>query len=163
MTARRDESRFVARLRALCLSLPEVCETVSHGAPTWWAKTRTFATFADAESHHGKGRHGVWLKATPENQRFMMAAQTDRYFVPPYVGPAGWIGVHLDAGTDWNDLAELLRDAWRLAAPPALLRRLAAIGAKTPESTRPAPPATKRPRRANGVASPASRAPRKRR
>ena len=54
----------------------------------------------------------------------MVRAAPDRFFVPPYVGPSGWIGVYLDRGADWDELAELLRDAYRLTAPKRLLARL---------------------------------------
>jgi hypothetical protein len=52
----------------------------------------------------------------------MIAAAPDRFFVPPYVGPSGWIGVYLDSPeTDWGELAELLWDAWRMSVPKKLL------------------------------------------
>ena len=166
MIVRLPEPRIVAHLRALSLALPEARETVSHGAPTWWAKTRTFAIFSHAETHHGMGRHGVWLKAAPENQRYMVAARPDRFFVPPYVGPSGWVGVYLDADTDWAELAELLHDAWRHAAPPAVLKRAAPdrrdLAATVPRdanatSAIPATPPATRPRGAKAAARPASR------
>lgn len=49
-----------------------------------------------------------------------------RFFVPPYVGPSGWVGVWLDAKTDWTELAGLLADGWRLAAPKRLVADTAA-------------------------------------
>jgi hypothetical protein len=50
----------------------------------------------------------------------MVAAEPHRFFVPPYVGPSGWVGVWLDAEVDWNELGELLRDAYLLVAPKRL-------------------------------------------
>jgi hypothetical protein len=51
----------------------------------------------------------------------MVEAAPERFFVPPYVGPSGWVGVWLDAGTDWDELAGLLADGWRLVAPRRLV------------------------------------------
>ena len=84
-------------------------------------KNKLFAMYADAGNHHGGGRPAVWCKAAPGNQALMVRAAPDRYFVPPYVGPSGWVGVWLDKGVDWDDVADLLRDSWRLTAPKKLL------------------------------------------
>jgi hypothetical protein len=83
------------------------------------------ANYASAESHHGGGRPSVWCKAEAANHAAMVALDPDRFFVPPYVGPKGWLGVYLDGDVDWKELAGLLRDAWRRTAP----KRLAALHA----------------------------------
>jgi hypothetical protein len=90
------------------------------GTPTFRVKNKLFAMYAPA-SHHAPGRTGVWLKAGADNQAFMVKAAPDRFFVPPYVGPSGWVGVYLDRRPDWGELAELLRDAHRMTAPKRLL------------------------------------------
>jgi len=56
----------------------------------------------------------------------MIRADPDRFFVPPYVGPSGWIGIRLDKSPDWHEIGELMRDAYRLVAPKKLLARLEA-------------------------------------
>ena len=109
--------RPLTRLRKLCLALPEAHEVEAWGEPTFRVRNKMFATYASADSHHGAGRAAVWCKAAPGNQDLMVRAAPQRFYVPPYVGPSGWIGVWLDDGTDWAELAELLRDSWRLTAP----------------------------------------------
>ena len=116
--------RPLTRLRRLCLALPEAHEVEAWGEPTFRVRNKLFAMHADAGNHHGDGRAAVWCKAAPGNQGLMVRAAPDRFFVPPYVGPSGWIGVYLDRGADWDELAELLRDAYRLTAPKRLLARL---------------------------------------
>jgi predicted DNA-binding protein (MmcQ/YjbR family) len=76
--------------------------------------------YAAAGNHHGGGRPAVWCKAGPGNQALMVRAEPERFFVPPYVGPSGWIGVWLDRSVDWAELADLLRDSYRLVAPKRL-------------------------------------------
>src|SRR5919112_5973792 len=116
----------LARLRKLCLALPGAHEVEAWGEPTFRVRNKLFAMYADAGNHHGDGRAAVWLKAGPGNQDLLVRAAPDRFFVPPYVGPSGWIGVYLDSPqTDWAELAELLRDAWRLSAPKKLVDRVA--------------------------------------
>ena len=114
----------LARLRKLCLALPEAHEVEAWGEPTFRVRNKLFAMYAAATNHHGAGRSSVWCKATRSNQSVMIAIAPHRFFMPPYVGPSGWVGVWLDGEVDWPELAELLRDAYRLVAPKRLLRAL---------------------------------------
>ena len=116
----KNRSRPLTRLRKLCLSLPEAHEVEAWGEPTFRVRNKLFAMYASADTHHGDGRPAVWIKAAPENQAFMVQTAPDRFFVPPYVGPSGWVGVRLDGDVDWAEIAELLRDGYRLTAPKRL-------------------------------------------
>ena len=114
-------TRPLTRLRKLCLALPEAHEVEAWGEPTFRVRNKLFAMYAAAGNHHGAGRPAVWFKAGPGNQALMVHAAPQRFFVPPYVGPSGWVGAWLDGEVEWEELAALLRDAYRLVAP----RRLA--------------------------------------
>jgi hypothetical protein len=116
--------RPLTRVRKLSLALPESHEVIAWGEPTFRVKNKLFAMYADAGNHHGAGRPAVWIKATPDNQSLMMRSAPDRFFVPPYVGPSGWVGVWLDGKVDWDELAGLLEDGWRLSAPKRLLKAI---------------------------------------
>lgn len=109
------------RLRALCLALPEVTEKTSHGEPTWFVR-KVFVTYAD---HHHDDRVGFWCAAPPGAQEALVAARPDRYFRPPYVGGRGWLGVRLDGdAVDWDEIEEIVTDAYRQIAPKKLVARL---------------------------------------
>lgn len=112
--------RPLTRLRKLCLVLPEAHEVEAWGEPTFRVRNKLFAMYASAGNHHGAGRPAVWCKASRMNQAMMVEAEPARFFVPPYVGPSGWIGVWLDRAVAWDDLADLLRDAYLLVAPKRL-------------------------------------------
>ena len=114
----------LTRLRKTCLALPGAYETISHGEPTFWAGKRTFAMFANAANHHGNGRYAVWCKSTHMTQSLLVDRYPARYFVPPYAGPAGWVGIYLDKRPDWKEITERLRDAYRMVAPKKLLAQL---------------------------------------
>jgi hypothetical protein len=106
-------------LRDLCLALPEATERLSHGEPTWFVRDKkAFVTYAD---HHHDDRLAFWAAAPPGVQEALVASDGERFFVPPYVGHRGWIGVRLDVPVDWDEIAELVADAYRVVAP----RRLA--------------------------------------
>ena len=115
----------LTRLRKMCLALPEAREVEAWGAPTFRVKT-IFAMYSSANGQHGGGRASVWVKALHANQDLLIAAAPDRFFVPPYVGPSGWIGVYLDRPeTDWDELDDLLWDGWRMSVPKRLLHQQA--------------------------------------
>lgn len=118
----------LVRLRKLSLALPEAHEVEAWGEPTFRVRNKLFAMYAGASNHHGGGRPAVWCKAAPGNQALMVRAQPDRYFVPPYVGPSGWVGVWLDRNPDWSEVKALLRDSYRLVAPKKLAALLQDTG-----------------------------------
>jgi predicted DNA-binding protein (MmcQ/YjbR family) len=110
------------RLRKLCLSFPEATERLSHGEPTWFVRDKkVFVNFAD---HHHDDRVSFWCAATPEAQEQLVAAFPQRFFVPPYVGHRGWLGVWLDVPVDWDEVVALVEEAYRLVAPKRLVAEL---------------------------------------
>jgi hypothetical protein len=110
------------RLRALCLALPETTERASHGEPSWFVRDKKqFVMLAD---HHHDDRFGFWCAAPPGAQESLVAAEPDRYFRPPYVGGRGWLGVYLDVPVDWDDVADIVEDAYRAVAPKRLVDTL---------------------------------------
>ncbi len=119
MPAERAE---LQQVRQLCLTLPEVSERLSHGAPTWFAGKKTMATFMD--DHHGDGRLALWVAAPPGAQHDMVEQEPDRFFVPPYVGHRGWLGVRLDHAPDWDEVADILDEAYREVALKRMLAQL---------------------------------------
>ncbi|HEX2297171.1 MAG TPA: MmcQ/YjbR family DNA-binding protein [Pseudonocardiaceae bacterium] len=116
------------RLRRICLALPETTERLSHGEPTFFVRgKKVFVTYAD---QHHDDRLAFWCHAPAGAQQAVVQSDPRRYFVPPYVGGRGWIGVYLDVeGADnddtfWAEVAELVEDAYRMVAPRALLAQL---------------------------------------
>ena len=124
------------RVRSVCMVFPGAEEKLSHGAPSFHVRGRMFLNFVD--DHHGDGRLAVWCKATPERQRELVAGDAERFFVPPYVGVKGWVGVRLDhPGTDWIELAIVVEEGWMSIVPRTLAR----------ETGKPRPPPPPPPRR----------------
>ena len=117
------------RLRAMCLAFPASSEKLAWGEPTFRAKDKLFATYASPTNHHGAGRPAAWIKAKPENQALVIAADPARYFKPPYVGPSGWIGVWLDKRPPWAAIEALLEDGFRQVAPRKVLAEMDGVSA----------------------------------
>jgi hypothetical protein len=111
------------RIRKLCLALPETTERPSHGAPTWFVRDKkTFVTFHD--DHHGDGRLAIWCAAPPGVQELLVDEEPARFFRPAYVGHRGWLGVRLDVEVDWDEMAGIVEDAYRMVAPKQLIAKL---------------------------------------
>jgi predicted DNA-binding protein (MmcQ/YjbR family) len=102
-------------VRAICLALPEAEERETWGDPTFRVRGKIFAMIK-----RGDGRVSVWLKAPPGMQDALIAGDPDRYFVPPYVGARGWIGIRLDRTNDSGHLADAIEESFRLIAPKRL-------------------------------------------
>lgn len=118
MPARR--ASVLARIREVCLSLPETTERLSHGAPTFFIREkRAFVMYMD--NHHDDGRLALWCAAPEGMQEALVGDSPDQYFVPPYVGHRGWLGVRLDRKLGWNEIAGAIEDAYLAVAPAKLI------------------------------------------
>ena len=108
------------RIRELCLGLPETSERASHGAPTFFVREkRSFLMVLT--NHHGDGRFAIWCAAPDGMQKMLVEADPERFFVPPYVGHRGWLGVRLDRGIHWDELTGIAEDAYADVAPAKLV------------------------------------------
>ena len=117
---RRDTERALRQVRKACMAFPATEERLSHGAPTFFAGgKKTFVMFMD--DHHGDGRLAIWCAAPPGVQAALVDEEPDRFFVPPYVGPRGWVGVRLDRDVDWGEVAGIIGGGFRVVAPKKLL------------------------------------------
>jgi hypothetical protein len=116
----KQRERILERLRRICLDLPEVEERLSHGAPTFFVRgKRPFVMVLT--NHHADGRFAIWCAADDGVQSMLVDADPERFFVPPYVGHRGWLGVRLDRGLDWNELTGIAEDANAEIAPAKLV------------------------------------------
>jgi len=109
------------RIRSVCLALPEATEGEGP-RPTFRVREKTFVWYMD--NHHDDGRLAIWCKAPAGEQAALVQSDPQRFFVPPYVGPKGWIGVRLEGKVDWDELFELIEESYRLMAPRRLLAQL---------------------------------------
>lgn len=100
-------------VRRAALALPEASELETWGTPTFRVRKKIFAMFAE-------GQREAWVKSTHDEQRALTSMDPDTFFVPPYVGPSGWVGVRISS-VDRDEMRELLTEAWRMTAPKRLV------------------------------------------
>jgi predicted DNA-binding protein (MmcQ/YjbR family) len=106
-------------LRQICLRFPEAVEGGGVGDPSWKVRDKIFAM-----QHGHNERPSVWFKAPPGVQEMLVGAEPSRFFRPPYVGHAGWVGAWLDVPVDWEELADFVEESYRLTAPKRLTAQL---------------------------------------
>ena len=115
-----ERKAVLDRLRSVCLALPETTERPSHGAPSFFVRDKKCFLMV-LDDHHGDGRFAIWCAAPAGGQQLLVDADAERFFVPPYVGHRGWLGVRLDRGLDWDELAGIVEDAYCTVAPKRLV------------------------------------------
>lgn len=109
----------LTKLRNIFKRMKGTTEVEAWGTPTWRAG-KMFAMYED--NLHDLDRVAVWIKAAKGDNEIMVATDPKRFFLPPYVGPGGWVGVRLDGRVDWGEVEELLADGFRLVATKKLLK-----------------------------------------
>ena len=112
-----SSDKQIERVRRICLALPSATEKLSHGEPTWFVK-KVFCMFSN--NHHGDGHISVCVPAPQGVQAALIEAAPKKFYRPPYVGPAGWIGIELARVSD-KELTSHIHTAWRMIAPKKLL------------------------------------------
>lgn len=112
-----DDDPFLAEVRRLAAALPTADEKVSHGRPAFFTK-KVFAYYGGSLKVDGDWvQHPHSIVILPDGDDRLALVEDPRVYVPAYLGPSGWLGVDLDEGTDWNEVAELLDASFRLTAP----------------------------------------------
>ncbi|WP_029137371.1 MmcQ/YjbR family DNA-binding protein [Nakamurella lactea] len=121
---------YLARLREICLALPQALEKVSHGSPNFYTR-KVFAVFGGVV----KGNHSatVWSQSVlvlPDAAERTALLLDERFFDPAYLGPSGWVGLNFRAfgadetRVDWDEVRELVDASYRNTAPKRLVAEL---------------------------------------
>jgi len=119
-----DPDVELARVRAICLALPDAHERLSHGSPGFFInKGKFFAYFW--HNHHDNGETIAIVKTSGRDEQAMLIeSDPEFYFAPPYLGPSGWIAMRLDIDdVDWDRVADRIDNSWTLIAPRRLLEQ----------------------------------------
>lgn len=121
-----DEDPVLERLRAVCLGFSGAEEHESHGRPTFRTK-KIFAVYGGMEKGGSLSAlqypKAMLVKVDPHGAGRLL--DQDRFFLPAYYGPSGWVGLDLSvAPVDWEEVRELVEDSYRLTAPKSLVAKL---------------------------------------
>ncbi len=115
----------VGKLREICLALPEATEDYAGvGNPAFKVRDKIFAMQHPAQRPGYENRPSLWCKAPRGFQEMIVENDPEHFFVPPYVGQHGWVGIFLDVDLDWTLIADLVEDSYSLTAPKRLQARI---------------------------------------
>jgi hypothetical protein len=109
-----------ARLRAICLALPEANEELMRHGPSYRVADKIFAL-----ERPWNDWLALWCKVPEGSREILLEAEPTRFFIPPYFGAKGWIGVGLDEKADWREIEAFGRRSYRLVAPKRFARLVA--------------------------------------
>ncbi len=113
------------RITKIALKLPEVTREIKGDHASFSVRKKIFAYFLN--NHHGDGIVSICAKTLPGDHTALVAADPDRFYLPAYIGPRGWVGLRLDRGKiDREEVGELLKGSYLMTAPRTLRARLAA-------------------------------------
>jgi predicted DNA-binding protein (MmcQ/YjbR family) len=119
MTPEPAEDRRLARLSRICLALPEATLRRQGSHASFLVRNKVFAYYLD--NHHGDGIVAVSCKVAAGENADLVARDPAKFYLPAYIGPRGWVALRLDRGAvDWEEVADLAADSYRLVAPKRL-------------------------------------------
>jgi hypothetical protein len=129
VAARRPKvpQRIAARLRPICLRLPEAREEAAWVGVRWRIRKNTFAHVLMIDD----GWPPAYAKAAGTDgpacvltfRSLLPSVDGDAFRKPPFFKPVWWpdiAGVFLDERTDWDDVAKLVEGSYRILAPKKL-------------------------------------------
>ncbi|MCU1346041.1 MAG: hypothetical protein JWL70_2307 [Acidimicrobiia bacterium] len=114
-----DRDPYLADLRQVCQRFPEAAEVEAWGRPTFRAGKKIFAVY---QSDADQGRYAVIFKPEPQERPALL--QDERFYVPPYFGPSGWLGLIFSPRVEWDEVDELMESSYRLVALKRMLKVL---------------------------------------
>lgn len=118
-----QEDRRLTQVKEICLDLPETeCQRHDSHA-SFLVRKKNFAYYLD--NHHGDGIIAITCKVAPGDNQLLAQTQPERFYLPAYIGPRGWVALRLDCGEiDWEEVRELLQESYRRLAPKRLAAKV---------------------------------------
>lgn len=105
------------RIRRICLALPDTKETPTWSKPHFRVGEKIFAGFGEED-----GRPTLGMKLVAGHAKLVV--RDPRFRPAPYVGHKGWVSMDVSGVDDWDEVAELVLESYRLIAPKRSLARL---------------------------------------
>ncbi|WHY82417.1 MmcQ/YjbR family DNA-binding protein [Siminovitchia fortis] len=120
----QDTAGMLENVRSICLAMPEAVEHIDgFGHNTFKINGKSFVISGENE----KG-FGLSFKSDRETQELLL--QNERFFKTPYIGHHGWVSIQNPAGEDWDELTDLIQEAYLRAAPKRLVKQWLEVNKK---------------------------------
>jgi predicted DNA-binding protein (MmcQ/YjbR family) len=113
------------KLSGICLAFPGTARENKGSHAAFRVGKKVFVYYLN--DHHGDGIVGFCCKVLPGDNKQLIASNPQKFYMPAYVGPQGWVALRLDRRTvDWSEVNELVRCSYMLNAPKRLARMVEA-------------------------------------
>ena len=117
------EDPRLSRVSRICLAFPDTDRQLRGDHAQFLVRKKTFAYFLN--DHHGDGIVSITGKVLPGENTALAKAQPERFYLPSYIGPRGWVALRLDVDKiDWEEVTELMKCSYQLLAPKRRTARL---------------------------------------
>ena len=115
----------LAKMRRICLSLPDTKETPTWGQPHFRVGEKIFSGLGEE-----KGVLTVGFKLEMDHADAMV--RRPGFSRAPYVGHKGWVSADVARVKDWDELGALIHESYRLIAPKKTFAKWQGKAAATP-------------------------------
>ncbi|MFJ5716038.1 MmcQ/YjbR family DNA-binding protein [Neobacillus sp. NPDC093127] len=113
----QNAASMLENLRTICLAMPEAVELIDgFGHNTFKINGKSFVISGESD----KG-FNLSFKSDRETQELLL--QKEYFFKTPYIGQHGWVSIQNPQGEDWDELTDLLQEAYLRAAPKRLVKQ----------------------------------------
>jgi hypothetical protein len=114
-----SQQERLEELTTICLALPETRREDKGSHAAFLVGKKTFAYYLN--NHHGDNIISVCCKVLQSENRFLVESDPERFYLPAYIGPRGWIGLRMDLSRlDWTEVKELIHGSYIQIAPKKL-------------------------------------------
>ena len=121
MTDRSTTRERFEKLAAICMAMPNCVREDKGSHAAFSVSKKVFVYYLN--DHHGDGIVSFCCKVLAGENEQLIAANPQKFYMPAYVGPRGWVALRLDRRTlDWSEVKELVRCSYALTAPRRLAR-----------------------------------------
>jgi len=116
----KDDARLT-RINEICRALKETSTERHDSHAAFLVGKKKFAYYLD--NHHGDGIVAIACKVGPDDNKLLVKAQPERFYLPAYLASKGWVALRLDGPEiDWDEVQELLNESYQLIAPKRLAK-----------------------------------------
>jgi predicted DNA-binding protein (MmcQ/YjbR family) len=119
----------LAKVRSICLALPDTKETMTWGQPHFRVRDKIFAGYGEHE-----GKASIGFKLTKPHADAVV--NDPRFERAPYVGKHGWVSLDAKSKIDWASVRGMIHESYSLIAPPSALAKLGKKPAKARAASR---------------------------
>jgi predicted DNA-binding protein (MmcQ/YjbR family) len=112
----QETADMLERVRRVCLALPEAVEIIDgFGHNTFKINGKSFVISGESEK-------GFRLSFKSDRETQALLLQKEYFFKTPYIGQHGWVSIENPEPENWDELSDLIQEAYLRAAPKRLVK-----------------------------------------